>query len=253
MLGLFYKLNCSFTESEKEECKPIIYKIINLVNIARQKGVLVLEMEMEQEQSLFLKTAIGLVVDGTDPALVKQILQNIILADKYVGSDLLSRLLIAEGILSVQQGENPRIIALKLSAMLGEKYILQIDEMLNNKEYGLAGFHQFMETIKDKRPLPESEKFESVFLQMDNRSIQVVILNIDYSCLLKALYGCSYTLICKITENVSTGTCLRISSDWEANKFLSKEHVIECQEKILREVTILQSRGEIIISHKYSF
>lgn len=149
MRELFLNLNCRFTDVDKEKCKPVIYRLVDLFNLASTKGVLALELEMEQEQSFFLKTGISLIVDGTDSVLVKQILQNIILADEYSGSPLLERLIMAEGVLALQQGENLRIIALKLSSMLGERYIVLLCEELSANRNRLLQIYRFLDTLDD--------------------------------------------------------------------------------------------------------
>ena len=123
MTGLFLKSGCYFTDDEKETCKPTVFKLVEFANLARQRGLLALETEILDEQNEFLKTAVNLMLDAIDPVIIKQIFQNLMSADEYTGVELLNRLLIAEGVLSIQQQEHPRITALKLYSMLGEKYI----------------------------------------------------------------------------------------------------------------------------------
>lgn len=248
MTELLLKLNCRFTNEDKEKCEPVIYKILELANLARTRGILALEIEVKQEPSIFLKTAIGMVVDGTDPVLVKQVLQNLILADEYSGSQLLERLLMAEGVLAVQRGENPQIISLKLSAMLGENYISPIREKFLEDTGKTTKFYSALRTLNDRTALPESAEFEAVFLRMDDRSIQTVLHDIDFSCLLHALHGCGGSLIQKILQNLSMNTGLQICGDLENNKSLRKESVLECQELIMKKIAALKNSGEIILS-----
>lgn len=58
------------TESE------IIHKIINLSNVARKEGLLALEEAANEIDDDFLKKGILLIVDGTDPELVRSILET---------------------------------------------------------------------------------------------------------------------------------------------------------------------------------
>ncbi len=250
MIDLILKLNCNFSDADKEECFPVIFRIIDLSKLARMKGILALELEMENEQNFFLKTAIELVVDGTDPKLVKEILQSIIVSGKYSGAQLLSRLIIAEGILSMQQGENPRIVELKLSALLGESYIQQINEKLSEREFGVTKFHNFLRTLKGKEALQESLKFEELLLKLDKRSIQTIFRNLSIQCLVAALYGCSASLIYKVSENFSMNVCKMICDEWEFAKNTSKQTIVSCQEEIIKKVNLLVSQGEIILINK---
>ena len=54
----------------------IIKKVIDLSNVARKEGLLALEEAADDIQDPFLKKGIMLVVDGTDPELVRQILET---------------------------------------------------------------------------------------------------------------------------------------------------------------------------------
>ncbi len=169
----------------------VITKIIELANIARREGLLALEEAVAQIDDEFLKKGIMLIVDGTDPELVKAILETevdfiverhgsgkqlfdqlgslapafgmigtlvglvamlqnlddpaaigpsmaVALLTTFYGSvlanlifipiatklsvksdeELLVRQIMIEGLLSIQAGENPRIIEEKLKAFL---------------------------------------------------------------------------------------------------------------------------------------
>lgn len=150
MRELIMRLGCHFTDDDKEKCIPTIHKLVKLSNIARTNGIMAVEAEAEQTQCFFLKTALLLVVDGTSPIIVKQILQNLILADEYSGSQLLDRLLIAEGVLALQQGENPNLIALMLYSMLGEKYMQPVKEEFPAWNEKMREYSTFMEAIRGK-------------------------------------------------------------------------------------------------------
>lgn len=60
------------TKSESE----IIHKIIDLSNVARKEGLLALEEAANEIEDEFLKKGILLIVDGTDPELVRSILES---------------------------------------------------------------------------------------------------------------------------------------------------------------------------------
>ena len=69
----------SFTDAFKlPSTKPedITSKILEMSDIARKEGLLSLEEKTEDIQNEFLSKGIRLIVDGTDPELVKDILEN---------------------------------------------------------------------------------------------------------------------------------------------------------------------------------
>ena len=64
-----------FTD-KKLDLESIIKKIIDLANIARREGLLALEEAVTDIQDEFLQKGVMLIVDGTDPELVKNILET---------------------------------------------------------------------------------------------------------------------------------------------------------------------------------
>lgn len=72
-IGKLYAIALS---KDKSDFKNSIQTLIHLANVARKDGVLALESEAEALGDEFLKKGILLVVDGSDPELVKNILQT---------------------------------------------------------------------------------------------------------------------------------------------------------------------------------
>lgn len=58
------------------EVGMIINKVVNLANVARREGLLALEEAVEEIVDDFLQKGVMLIVDGTDPELVKNILET---------------------------------------------------------------------------------------------------------------------------------------------------------------------------------
>ncbi len=177
--------------NSNDNAGEIIKKIIELANVARREGLLALEEAVTAIQDDFLKKGVMLIVDGTDPELVKSILEtemayidgrhtggrkmfdalgalapafgmigtliglvamlqnlsdpkaigpsmSVALLTTFYGSllanlifipvsmklavkseqELLTKEIMVEGLLSIQAGENPRIIEEKLKAFL---------------------------------------------------------------------------------------------------------------------------------------
>ncbi len=63
-------------QDKKMDLESIIKKIIDLANIARREGLLALEEAVSEIQDEFLQKGVMLIVDGTDPELVKNILET---------------------------------------------------------------------------------------------------------------------------------------------------------------------------------
>ncbi len=58
------------------DSKVIISKVIELANVARREGLLALEEAVDEVKDDFLKKGVMLIVDGTDPELVQNILET---------------------------------------------------------------------------------------------------------------------------------------------------------------------------------
>jgi hypothetical protein len=120
----FFK--CSL--SERLACLPLVEELVELANLARYEGLLVLEEKMAEMENDFLKSGIALIVDGTDPAIVRELMNFRAIASQEVGAPLLHKVIIIEGVLSIQAGENPRIVEERLYCYLGEDVIASIKD-----------------------------------------------------------------------------------------------------------------------------
>jgi flagellar motor component MotA len=133
MIEIYKTINETCTTSDRDSCKEYVYRMYSLADLARKNGILSYEEIAEHEQNLFLKTAMNLAVDGTDMRCTSDVLYALMLSVKHTGIELLSRLIIFKGIMSILRGDNPYVIAKELAAVLGEKYIAEIMDTVRNK------------------------------------------------------------------------------------------------------------------------
>jgi len=255
MLDLILRLNKRFSDADKESAIPTIQKIINFAYLARREGVLALEAETDEEENYFLKTGLMLIVDGTDPDLVRAILERLLLADEHTDAELLIRLLSIEGVLSIQQGENPYIILIKLGAMLGEKYLPEIQKM--EPEDITRHAYEFLHTLRDKKAWDECKDFEAKLLSYNygpyiSGNFMHIIKNLTLYDLVYALCGCSYEAITAVLRCTSQRRFVHICDEIEriadpmmdVNYFESPA-VLRYQDKILKTIARLEDAGQI--------
>ena len=138
------------------DVKSMISQIIDLSNVARKEGLLSLEEAAGNLDDEFMKKGILLIVDGTDPDLVRGILETelVSIEERHKGSigpsmavalittlygsllanwictpvatklklnnanEITMKEIAIEGLLSIQAGENPRVIEEKLKSFL---------------------------------------------------------------------------------------------------------------------------------------
>ena len=111
----FERAKCS--DEEKKTILPIMLRIIYLLEKARRQGLLSLEDDVEKIDSFLLKIGLTLIIDGTDPELVRSILDNYMYSSYLWGKELLERMVIIEGIMSIQDGDHPRILLEKFEGI----------------------------------------------------------------------------------------------------------------------------------------
>lgn len=207
VIGVIKVIKIAFTE-KTERPLELIEKLVLMAQKARREGLLALDNEIENIDDDFLQKGIQLVVDGTDPELVRNILEteiemmeerhsvganimesmsasapaygmlgtviglilmlkniddpnslgpgmSVALITTFYGSllanliftplsgklklrsreEALNKEIIVEGILSIQAGENPLIVAEKMKAFLSPKDKALLDQ---RKEEGIA-------------------------------------------------------------------------------------------------------------------
>lgn len=117
------RLNREISIIDSEKIKETIEEIIRISVIARHEGLLALEDYANKTTNSTVKSAIMLVVDGTDPELVRRMLEMKHFANGRGGAEGLSELMILEGILLVQDGCHPNVIEEFLRQMVKDEII----------------------------------------------------------------------------------------------------------------------------------
>jgi len=216
-----------------------------------------LEREAEECESYFLRKGIELIVDGTEPKSVKNILQKLALADGAGGAQMLNRLIMAEGVLAIQRGENPRMIINHLAAMLGEKYLQRATE-----QYDCDINQKFRQLSWERAAWTENPEFEEELSSYRRHDISYIVKRAGVSTTAMALCGCSSKLInCvlhdAVSEKIFMEICLKINEfETEPKENLlprvqdARARVVGCIKKLLEECMILKfdSNGKIVRS-----
>jgi len=123
-LNLISKAQCG--SKEKNGMIKLIAEIIALSNVSRRRGLLALDEVVNKLSCDSLKAGIQMVVDGIDPDMIEDTLLKMVYTENYEGAELFKRLIIIEGVRSIQFGENSFIIKIRLFSMFGEKMLSEI-------------------------------------------------------------------------------------------------------------------------------
>ena len=112
------RLQCS--REDKAQIMELINLLVQASEKARSDGLLALEDEMDHYEQPLLKLGMQLVVDGTDPNIVDQMLTARILSENKHGKAFLEQIIIFTAVLSIQSGDNPRLMLEKCISYLGD-------------------------------------------------------------------------------------------------------------------------------------
>ena len=88
----------------------------------------------------------------------------------------------------------------------------------------------------------------SDIVYLDDRAIQKCLREIDNATLAKALKGGDYTVVNKITRNMSKRAATMLLEDMEYMGPVRKKDVYEAQEEFIRIVKKLEEKGEIVVA-----
>ena len=166
----------------QEKVAGAVWDVLRISYIARKDGLLAMEDYANEllkdakcsAQDRFFCDGILLVVDGTDPEYVEEMLSARILVD---GADTFSgylKYLIMKGLLCVQRGEHPRMIENKLFCFIPEQHREVIRENVEEQRrtYEVGDIQKILDFWKNfKRKEinhPFLSLFETEFMALDD-------------------------------------------------------------------------------------
>lgn len=232
-------VSCSL--DEMEECYKTVKLLINLSDKARRQGLLSLEEDIVNLESRFFQRGLQLVVDGTDPEIIKQILELQIFSRGYRGKELLESCIIYEGVLAIQQGYNPRIVEEILHSFFTEEY-QQKRVKRESEKYRL-----YLSGLSKKTADHSYSEFEELLLSLDDRAIQKILREVDTYCLGIAMSHLAGPVNYRIFTNMSDAAGILLKEDMDYIGEVSEKQCKEEQDKLFNIIAKLEEQGEIIV------
>jgi flagellar motor component MotA len=117
-LALAAKAACS--KEDQLSLVPMVMHLKELAEKSKKSGILSLETELGQITDPFLKLGIQLIIDKTEPANMKDILDSDIYYNESNGRELLKKIILREGLLRIQEGDAPRNVLICTKIFLGK-------------------------------------------------------------------------------------------------------------------------------------
>lgn len=244
---IYKEAGCS--KEEKMKLLPVIKKLLELSAKTRNEGLFSLENEIEGLESLYFKKALEMLIDGLEPEMIKERLLNYALCGGSTRYELLMRLLIMEGILSIQKGITTYMLRDALVTYLGDDYIEEA-----YRYFGIDAASQkkarenFILSIKDKRVLSKDcALLECPLSKMDSRSLQRLLREIDPLTLAEAISGSSGAIQEKVLTHMSARWAYIVIEEISGmNEILSLD-VTNAQKRVIEIIRLLVEQGDISI------
>jgi AraC-like DNA-binding protein len=243
--NILRKASCSI--DDKQECLQVLDMIIALSKKAHRQGLLSLEFEVNEQFPFLLQKGLDLLLYGTEPYALQEILDNYVFTGNYEGKDLLSRILIKDGIIAIQMGEYPWIIREKLSSFFGEDFSDEINKHFEtdnrNKE---TKINKLISEIENLKPYSDATNLlEDAFKKLDKRSIQRVLREVDMVELAIGIKGASGIIQCKILEGLPRNSVLILIEIYELIGDIKAPQIVDAQSRIMGQIKKLKADGEI--------
>ena len=110
------------TAEEKMKLVPLMKHIVSVADRVRRAGLLDIDGSLSEIKDHVYRLGLQLVLDGSDPADIHRILNNMLLSSGQKGIRLLAGLMAVSGVLLIQDGMNPRLIEVELASLAGGDY-----------------------------------------------------------------------------------------------------------------------------------
>ena len=222
---------------------------------ARREGLLALEDELDEEKAGrrdIVHFGLRFVVDGTYYEVIDKILTNLVNleTDEYVKT---LKTIQKEAVLGIQSGMNPRVLAHLLNSYVDNEIVGVFEEDKNINPLKAMANGALSSDEEDAFPAEslsngDKDNFSEMILCLDDRSVLKILREIDNQELVKALKGCSKTVMEKVTKNFSSRAFQMLKEDMEYMGPIRLRDVEKSQEKILSIIKHLEDTGEIVIS-----
>lgn len=247
MNNIYNLSKSSLSSTDKQECLPVLDIMISLSKKAYKKGLLSLESEIDESSPFLLKKGIDLLLYGMEPLALQEILDTYVLTGDYTGKELLSRVLIKNGILEIQMGEYPWIIREKLSSFFGEDFSKEVNLYLGiDDKDEESRINVFISEIKNLKPYSDATSLlENTFEKLDIRSIQRALREIDIAELAVAIKGASGLTQCKIIEGLPKKSVITLLEINDLIADIGTPQIVDAQNRMIGQIKKLKAEGEI--------
>jgi len=236
-------------------------RILEFAVIARKEGLLELEeaaalLDVQDEtQELFIMLT-GLIVDGTEPGMVRQIGANMCASRRYSSYVGLMNLMYIQGALMIQAGKNKNVIANILKSMMPtvvveELFRRECDRALPKAlEESLEQENLISSLCKHKGEIDEKDhsvlnETAKTIIMLSDQDMQRLLRDIDNNTVALAMKGLPGQARERFFNNMSKNISRIVAEDMEYMGPVRLRDVEECCVSIMKTLLSLSNKWEI--------
>ena len=232
--------------------------ILRFANIGRKEGVLALEeasveLNMNDESQALFGWMIRLVVDGTNPEIIRTIGENRCIVMNLPSYRGLMNLMYIEGALMIQRGDHPRIMSEVMRSMMPT---VILDELIRReRENTLTEKTKQEEDMvkalcKDDKEIDEKDhsivsETARTLIMLSDMDVQRLFRETDNSLISIAMKGLPGKARARILNNMSPRLAVMIAEDMSYMGPVHMKDVEECCAKLMKILLALDEKGEI--------
>lgn len=248
------------TDADIELLGRMIYYVMSFAKAARTYGLLAVEeealhLDLENEAEAILHEAAELIVDGSSPECVAEVLSNYYWISQPEGYVATAAYIGIRGALLVQEDVNPYSVQLIAGSMLPVKIREKCIEVCRNYEAQKQKKQDEAAKVYFETDFSRSEALEirealdwleRELSYMTDREIQRLLREVDNNYLMPALVGMKQGTRQAIARNMSTRLRRMIMEDCYKLADIDDCAIAEGAVYVTEKLKVLQATGEIM-------
>lgn len=248
------------TDADIELLGRMIYYVMSFAKAARTYGLLAVEeealhLDLENEAEAILHEAAELIVDGSSPECVAEVLSNYYWISQPEGYAATAAYIGIRGALLVQEDVNPYSVQLIAGSMLPVKIREKCIEVCRNYEAQKQKKQDEAAKVYFETDFSRSEALEirealgwleRELSYMTDREIQRLLREVDNNYLVQALVGMKQGTRQAIARNMSTRLRGMIMEDCYKLADIDDCAIAEGAVYVTEKLKVLQATGEIM-------
>lgn len=220
-------------EVDKKYIRSLIRKIVGYATLVRKMGVMAIKWDEGVITPPALEFALHLLCDFTDPEKVEEILTIHIYYSNLTGKILLELCIIRQGVMSIQTGLHPNLMAIELSAFLGEFFNPDDNYIFGDHDR----FYQYLEALKEEPFAGDDIELEKMIKNAKSRHLKTIFMKEPSNYLRWGLLNISSESLIKILQSLEINKAVELKAYYCMRKKCSSDY----RERILDTQLLLKT------------